>query len=789
MAGSSARGWAAAATLAAIVAVLLGRPLLLGEVLFDRDIHAVWYAQTEVFVRALFEGSWPTWDRSVGFGHSIVGNPNRQVFYPPNWLNLLLPPWVAYTVLTGLHLLLAGAGAFQLARSFSASRAAATLAGGLYLASGPLLSFVAVWHHLAGAAWMPWVLLLARSALDSPRARALVPWAAAEALQLAAGSPDLCVITNAGVAALLVARLVSPDLRREQRVRLLGRVALAAALGALLAAAQWLPSLSLALQSPRSALAAQDRTIWSVEPLLLLQLLLPVSFEGLPGHVPALAGDKLFLWMPFMRSLYLGLAAIGFVAAGLLGRAAWPRRAAALGAGALLLSLGGATPVYAVATQLVPGLGMLRYPSKWTVAVALAWALVAAAGADVWRSEAGRLRRHPLVIAVSSVSLVAALTQAFLAWSPPAAFDVWLAGCLHDRAGQAAWTAALAVLAALALVAPGGLSSARRVALAAGLALVELTGVHLDLNPTADRSLMTSRPETLEFVGRGPERRIYVWDYATPSPRGDTTEGVGLSAFLEVRGRWPALVQRAAALQVYLYPPIGGRFGLAGSFDRDLLGLYPQQLADLNALLRQVEGTPGFARVLAIGGVDLVLSLHQQGQEELRPVATIPGLLRRPVHVFSVPGRRPRAYAVSGARVADGREALVTLVSPEFDPAREIVVPAGEPRPPDPAFSAEVRLSEYRADRVRIDARLAAPGFVVLLDAWDEGWSAEVDGRPAELLRANVGFRAVRVEPGAHAIVLRYRPLTLLIGLGLSLTGLLAAALAWVASGERRPGA
>ena len=89
---------------------------------------------------------------------------------------------------------------------------------------------------------------------------------------------------------------------------------------------------------------------------------------------------------------------------------------------------------------------------------------------------------------------------------------------------------------------------------------------------------------------------------------------------------------------------------------------------------------------------------------------------------------------------------------------------------------------------MRIDATLAAPGYVVLLDAWDDGWRAEVDGRPAEVLRANVGFRAVRVEPGAHAIVFRYRPRTLLIGLGLSLTGLLAAALAWVAGGWR-PGA
>jgi len=41
-----------------------------------------------------------------------------------------------------------------------------------------------------------------------------------------------------------------------------------------------------------------------------------------------------------------------------------------------------------------------------------------------------------------------------------------------------------------------------------------------------------------------------------------------------------------------------------------------------------------------------------------------------------------------------------------------------------------------------IDARLDAAGYVVLLEGWAPGWTALVDGRPAELLRANTAFRA-----------------------------------------------
>jgi uncharacterized membrane protein YfhO len=75
---------------------------------------------------------------------------------------------------------------------------------------------------------------------------------------------------------------------------------------------------------------------------------------------------------------------------------------------------------------------------------------------------------------------------------------------------------------------------------------------------------------------------------------------------------------------------------------------------------------------------------------------------------------------------------------------------------------------------VLLEADLDAPGLVVVVDAWDPGWRARVDGRPAEVLRANGAFRAVAAPAGRHVVEMRYRPWPVALGLALSGLGLVA---------------
>src|SRR5262249_56145888 len=93
------------------------------------------------------------------------------------------------------------------------------------------------------------------------------------------------------------------------------------------------------------------------------------------------------------------------------------------------------------------------------------------------------------------------------------------------------------------------------------------------------------------------------------------------------------------------------------------------------------------------------------------------------------------------------------------------------------------RLAEGRGGGVVGEVTSTSPGLLVLADLFDRNWKAEIDGRPAELLRADGYFRAVAIAPGSHRVAFRYRPLSVWIGGGLSAVALLA--LAGLALGPR----
>ncbi len=134
-----------------------------------------------------------------------------------------------------------------------------------------------------------------------------------------------------------------------------------------------------------------------------------------------------------------------------------------------------------------------------------------------------------------------------------------------------------------------------------------------------------------------------------------------------------------------------------------------------------------------------------------------------------------RAFLVHEAVVAAGdEEALALMQNPAFDPATTVVLGMGDPlRSPTPPGRGSVRVTHYSPERIEIKVNAETPGYLVLTDAWYPGWEATVDGEPVQVYRADLLFRAVAVDAGEHRVVFTFRPVSLRVGAGVSLAGLI----------------
>jgi len=161
------------------------------------------------------------------------------------------------------------------------------------------------------------------------------------------------------------------------------------------------------------------------------------------------------------------------------------------------------------------------------------------------------------------------------------------------------------------------------------------------------------------------------------------------------------------------------------------------------------------------------------------------------VKVYMNPEVLPRAFVAHQARVvSDDTAALAALRSPDFQPATTVILSSGNNLTSAGGGSDRLTVLNYQPEHVSIEAELDSPGILVLSDSDYPGWHAQVDGRDAPILRANLLFRAVALSAGHHRVEFVFDPLSWRLGLALtsaSVLALLATSGIWLAKRWIRP--
>lgn len=133
----------------------------------------------------------------------------------------------------------------------------------------------------------------------------------------------------------------------------------------------------------------------------------------------------------------------------------------------------------------------------------------------------------------------------------------------------------------------------------------------------------------------------------------------------------------------------------------------------------------------------------------------------------------PRAFPVHQVVVEKDKDIIFNILNnPQFNP-REMVVledapPANISASPVSSSASKVKISRYTNDKITVDAEMAENGFLVLSEKYYPGWKAYVDGKEAEIYKANYVMRATYLSKGRHNVEFIFDPWPFKVGLWVS---------------------
>ena len=739
---------------------------------FD-DIPALLQPFTEYTIRNLPDV--PLWNPHVMTGRPFLANMQSGVFSPFNVPAYIFGLWGALAWIAALKLFTAAFGAYWLGRTVGMKFAGALLAGVVYGFNLWMVTWLS-YPHASVWALIPWLLVAADRVARRPDRRSAAVLAAVVGVQFVCGHPESSFHALLATTVFFAWRAWGGDRRRAV-------VAFVAALaaGAAAAALVLLPFAELLWHSAD----LRQRAGTSADSFLPRKYGIGVFLPGEFGR-PTQTTLELFL---LARAFYAGALPLMLAAAALVLRPSRGRLAIAAAGAVCMAVVLGVPPIFQLVTAVPPFSS--GHNTRLVVIYMLAVAMLAGWGLDDLLAHRDAATRRRAVLAVAAglfvlpiayivvrarTSLDALPDALRVAWGfedPPAPGVAGVEEIIRG-AGLLVWVGVGAVALAIMVVALQARPRPRPAALAAAaivLVALDLARAGMGYNPALDRDVAI-RP-------------------ATPAIR---------LLQREVPARFVAtgdIPQTTIPMTFGLYDARGYDLPVEQRFDRlwrtELSPEFPSQVGELpiNIPLSLPKVTEDRLPALRLMGVTRLM------QPTTDPELHVPGLtLVHPgpdARLYALDGAAPRAAVVGAQEVVSSEDAALDAVTATgFDPTRVAVTERALPGLPR-ATSAEpagaARIVDVEPDRLEVTATAEREGLLVVSDAWFPGWTATVDGRPADVERVNYVFRGVRVGPGAHRVEFAYRPLSWRIGWIVSLLAVLGIAAAGLAPRRLRRGA
>ena len=780
------------ALLCLLPAIFFSALLFSSQVLYRDDISWIHYPLSILKAQLLRSGQVFLWNPHIQFGVPQLADQDVLALYPLNLLFLLpVKPTLALSLFAVAHFALAGVFSYLLARYLSISRVGALVTALTFAFGGYLMAQLTNLNVVTGSVWLPMILLLFIKALHDRSLPYAALCAAAIALQIVGSHPQVVFYTLLALGAYGLFWLIhswrddeiATGEKGRRTIVLLSLMVVIVLAGLSLAAAQIAPTWELTKLSPRATGVAYDTmTTFSLPPYNLLTFLFP---NVLGNPVIGYTGE----WTFEELHAYVGILPLMLIPW------AWARKRrdghlaffAILAGAALLLALGGYTPLYRLLVH-VPGFNFFRVPARWLFIAGFSLSILAGYGLDALLRDRDRVpsRRFAVfwrILSWLTLGLILALVVLLIAGH---VFHlVGESGKGAPSEGFPGWAPSVARgLSRSPLIQLSGPLQTALSSLNPSLLFILLSSSGLLLICLWNRQKITAPAFSVLAVG------LIVVDLFLTG--GTTVNPVRNASYFELPIESRAFLLHNAGLHriasfvyrdqvVDLLNDMPTAYGLYGA-DGHVSQLVLQRYYDL------ITAPVKPAALWNLMGVKYMLVEGGPPYPEYLQV-----FAGKHLEIYENPSVLPRAFIVHGAEILPSPQAVLErLLTGDFDPTRAVILeeePSPGPALADPQesdlYGAEI--VTYSPSRIVVNADLKADGFLLLSDTYYPGWQALADGQVTSIYQADYLFRAVALKQGMHVVEFRYRPGSFRVGLTISLVtgGVLCAVLLFFVIGRR----
>ncbi len=746
--------YAAAFCAVAIGWLIFALPWLSGSVTIPYDAKAHFQPQLQFLANALHSGQSPFWTHNVFAGSPQIADPQSLIFSPA-FLLAYLAPEPSFRQLDLYCFLLLGLTAFSVLMFFKdrgwhpAGAAVAALAAAF---GGSSIWRIQHIKQIEGFAFFMLCLWLLSRALERKSVLyGVLAGLAAGVMLVEPGQIALIacyVLAGYAIHHWLSAPRFWPSVKQTFAPLFAG-----GAVATVLAAGPIVLTYLFVEASNRPEIAFKEAGRGSLHPASLLTAVVPDLYSAHssgpfwgPGGVEWNAD-----WLSItenMSEVYIGalpillLLAVGFIRGGIFAREV--RFFAIAVTGLFLFALGRYTGFFGLAYDYLPGVALFRRPADATYALGAMTSILSGYLLHRLLSDGEPTYRQKLALAtiltlifVVSLGVAAAHSHFYTAVGPVLlSIGIFTGG----------W---------LALVFARRYSSQYALLTVAGLAAFTTADLAINNGPNRSTAQMPSyydqmradtKNETVAFL------KTHLVQAAN-SPRRDRVEMVGLGF------EWPNISLIHGFDHTMGYNPLrlaevaedlGAGETVADDFQRTFTSLYPSYRSTMADLL----GLRYIATDRPIEKID----------KSLKPGDMTLLANTREAYIYENTRALPRVMFAFDWLPANFERMAKDGRWPYFDPRRTVLLRGKQqlmstlqPRPVSlPA--ADVALQVYQNTEVVVEVDTPRAGFLVLNDVWHPWWFGTVDGKPADILRANVLFRAIEVPAGKHLVRFEFRP-------------------------------